>query len=28
MATTNRWCTSGCGLYCYDRDASHWVKLA
>jgi CheY-like chemotaxis protein len=23
-----RWCTSGCGLYCYDRDASHWVKLA
>jgi len=23
-----RWCRSGCGLYCYDRDAAHWVKLA
>ena len=23
-----RWCGSGCGLYCYDRDAGRWVKLA
>lgn len=23
-----RWCASGCGLYCYDRDADTWVKLA
>ncbi len=22
-----RWCTHGCGLYCYDRGASRWVKL-
>ena len=21
------WCDSGCGLYCYDRDADRWVKL-
>ncbi len=23
-----RWCLKGCGLYCYDRDAARWVKLA
>jgi DNA-binding response OmpR family regulator len=23
-----RWCLKGCGLYCYDRHASKWVKLA
>jgi CheY-like chemotaxis protein len=23
-----RWCDSGCGLYCYDRSGSKWVKLA
>jgi CheY-like chemotaxis protein len=23
-----RWCPKGCGLYCYDRGASQWVKLA
>ena len=23
-----RWCLSGCGLYCYDRNTSRWVKLA
>src|SRR3954469_8786656 len=23
-----RWCFKGCGLFCYDRDARKWVKLA
>lgn len=23
-----RWCLKGCGLYCFDRDAQRWVKLA
>jgi DNA-binding NtrC family response regulator len=23
-----RWCLKGCGLYCYNRDAGKWVKLA
>lgn len=23
-----RWCLKGCGLYCYDRRAGHWIKLA
>jgi CheY-like chemotaxis protein len=23
-----RWCLKGCGLFCYDRDARRWVKLA
>jgi len=22
------WCSGGCGLYCFDRDARRWVKLA
>jgi CheY-like chemotaxis protein len=22
------WCLNGCGLYCYDRRAADWVKLA
>jgi CheY-like chemotaxis protein len=22
------WCRNGCGLFCYDRDARNWVKLA
>jgi CheY-like chemotaxis protein len=22
------WCTRGCGLYCYDRGAKAWLKLA
>ena len=23
-----RWCLKGCGLYCYDRRAGDWIKLA
>jgi PleD family two-component response regulator len=23
-----RWCASGCGLYCFDRAAQQWLKLA
>jgi response regulator RpfG family c-di-GMP phosphodiesterase len=23
-----RWCGQGCGLYCFDRSAARWVKLA
>lgn len=23
-----RWCTTGCGLYCYERRAETWIKLA
>jgi hypothetical protein len=23
-----RWCERGCGLYCYDLNASNWIKLA
>jgi len=23
-----RWCLEGCGLYCFDRSRSKWVKLA
>jgi len=23
-----RWCLKGCGLYCFDRERSKWVKLA
>ncbi len=23
-----RWCATGCGLFCYDRRADNWVKLA
>jgi CheY-like chemotaxis protein len=23
-----RWCLNGCGLYCYDRRAGDWIKLA
>ena len=23
-----RWCLKGCGLYCYDRRAGGWIKLA
>jgi CheY-like chemotaxis protein len=23
-----RWCLNGCGLYCYDRRAADWIKLA
>jgi DNA-binding response OmpR family regulator len=23
-----RWCTRGCGLYCFDREHLKWVKLA
>jgi CheY-like chemotaxis protein len=23
-----RWCSSGCGLFCYNRDARQWIKLA
>jgi CheY-like chemotaxis protein len=23
-----RWCRKGCGLYCYDRRAGDWIKLA
>jgi CheY-like chemotaxis protein len=23
-----RWCLNGCGLYCYDRRAAEWIRLA
>jgi len=23
-----RWCSRGCGLFCYNRDSSQWIKLA
>jgi DNA-binding response OmpR family regulator len=23
-----RWCVNGCGLYCYERRAERWIKLA
>ena len=23
-----RWCENGCGLFCYDREATKWVRLA
>jgi hypothetical protein len=23
-----RWCPKGCGPFCFNRDAQHWLKLA